>query len=436
MSEHFWFTVLGPVRAQHGSTEIELGSRQQRTVLAALLLRENGHASVSQLVEAVWGKVPPRTARQTIRTYVHRLRKSLGPAHDAGASVIVSTGNGYALRVSPSRLDLSVFRQRVAMADEAAKTGHHTRAIAHLRDALDLWHGEPLAGIPGTYAMSQRNRLEALRLVAVERRINAEYELGRFGEATAELYDLVAKDPLNERFREMLMFSLCKTGRQAEALAVYREVRNLLSEDLGIDPDPRLQILHERVLKADAELLVSDIFPDPAVGSAIPEYTADTAPEASPPQTPPPPADVATCVGYDNELAVLDALLTADAQGATATASGVIVVMAGVGMTTPAVHWAHRIGHRFPDGHIYLDLRGSDSSSPAMTPIEASGSILRSLGVASPLLPSDLECRTALYRSLLSGRRMLLVLDNVRDAEQIRPLLPRTSSALVVVTSG
>lgn len=195
VSEHFWFTVLGPVRAQRGSTEIELGSRQQRAVLAVLLLRENGHASLSELIEAVWGTAPPRTAGQTIRTYIHRLRKSLGPAHDAGTSFIVSAGDGYALRVSPDQLDLSVFRQRVAMAEGAVGTGHHARAIAHLRDALDLWCGEPLAGIPGTYAMSQRNRLEALRLVAVERRINVEYELGRFGEATAELFDLVAKHP-------------------------------------------------------------------------------------------------------------------------------------------------------------------------------------------------------------------------------------------------
>ncbi|MFB7287299.1 AfsR/SARP family transcriptional regulator [Actinacidiphila glaucinigra] len=436
MSEHFWFTVLGPVRAQRGSTEIELGSRQQRAVLAVLLLRENGHASLSELIEAVWGTDPPRTAGQTIRTYIHRLRKSLGPAGDAGASFIVSAGNGYALRVSPDQLDLSVFRQRVAMAEGAAGTGQHTRAVAHLRDALDLWRGEPLAGIPGTWAMSQRNRLEALHLVAVERHINVEYELGRFGEATAELFDLVAKHPLNERFREMLMFSLCKTGRQAEALAVYREVCNLLSEDLGIEPGPRLQVLHERVLRADPELLVSDIFPNPEIGPAVRESPADTAPEVSPPQAPPPlPADVPMSVSGDHELAVIDALLSADAQGATAAATGVIVVMAGVGKTTPAVHWAHRIGHRFPDGHIYLDLRGSHSSSPAMTTIEASGSILRSLGVSSPQLPADMEGRTTLYHSLLSGRRILLVLDNVRDAEQIRPLLPGTSSSLVVVTS-
>lgn len=437
MSEHFWFTVLGPVRAQRGSTEIELGSPQQRAVLAALLLRENGHASLSELIEAVWGTAPPRTAGQTIRTYIHRLRKSLGPAHDAGTSFIVSAGNGYTLRVSPDQLDLSVFRQRVAMAEGAVGTGHHVRAIVHLRDALDLWCGEPLAGIPGTYAMSQRNRLEALRLVAVERRINVEYELGRFGEATAELFDLVAKHPLNERFREMLMFSLCKTGRQAEALAVYREVWSLLSKDLGAEPGPRLQVLHERVRRADPELLVSDIFPDPEVGPAAPGSPAGTALGVSPPRAPsPPPADLPTVVGRDNELGLIDALLAVDAQGDATVAIGVIVVMARAGRTTPAVVWAHRIAHRFPDGHIYLDLRGCDSSSPAMTPMEASGSILRSLGVASSLLPSDLEGRIALYRILLSGRRILLVLDNARDAEQIRPLLPGTPSSLVVVTSG
>ncbi|WP_329363317.1 AfsR/SARP family transcriptional regulator [Streptomyces sp. NBC_01483] len=436
MSEHFWFTVLGPVRALRESTEIDLGSPQQRAVLVTLLLRENGQASIDELIQAVWGTTAPRSAGQTIRTYIYRLRKILEPVHHADASIIVSMGNGYALRVAPDQLDLSVFRQQVASADVAFEEGNPTVAVAHLRDALALWYGDPLAGIPGPYAVSHRAHLEALRLAAVERRINAECELGRFGEATVELLNLVAKYPLNERFREMLMFALCKSGRQAEALAVYREVRTLLSDELAIEPSARLRALHERVLRADPELLVSDVFPDSAASPGAPERPTDTGPAVSPGQVPSLlPADLPAFVGREDEFAQIEALLVADRQDATTMAISAIVGMAGVGKTAFAVHWAHRIAHRFPDGQIYLNLRGFDPSAPAMTPTEAFESILPSLGVASSLLPAHLDAQTALYRTLIVGRRILLLLDNARDAEQIRPLLPTASGSLVVVTS-
>ncbi|MET8331881.1 BTAD domain-containing putative transcriptional regulator [Streptomyces sp. NPDC005181] len=435
MSEHFWFSVLGPVRAQRHKVEIDLGSRQQRAVLAALLLREGRHVSLDELIEAVWGGTPPRSAAQTIRTYIHRLRKILEPVHHADASIIISMGNGYALQTSPDQLDLSVFRQRVAKADTAAKEGNHAIAVTHLRDALALWHGDPLAGIPGEHATTQRSHLEALRLAAIEKRIKAEWVLERFGETSVELVDIVAKYPLNERFREMLMLALCKSGRQAEALAVYREVRALLSRELAIEPGSRLQALHDRVLRADPELSVSDVFP-PAADPTTPEPSGAAALDVSPPQVLAAlPADLPTFIDREYELAQLEALLAADQQNATIAATSVIVGMAGVGKTTLAVHWAHRNAHRFPDGQLYLNLRGFDASNPAMSPTEAFGSILQSLGVSSSLLPADLNAQIALYRTLLTGRRILLLLDNARDAEQIRPLLPSTPGSLVVVTS-
>ncbi|MEQ8144831.1 BTAD domain-containing putative transcriptional regulator [Streptomyces sp. OP7] len=243
----FAYAVLGPVRVSRHGEQADPGSPQQRAVLVALLLREGRRVSVDELIDAVWGGVPPRSAAQTIRTYVHRLRRALAPALPTDPSPLVSDDYGYALRFSPDRLDLHAFRRRVAGAEAAADRGDHATAVTGFRDALTLWRGEALAGIPGEYAAAQRAALEAARLSAVEKRIRSEWELGRHGESSGELAGMVAAHPLNERYREMLMLALCRSGRRAEALEAYREARAHLVRELGVEPGARLRELHERI---------------------------------------------------------------------------------------------------------------------------------------------------------------------------------------------
>ncbi|MEU0912417.1 AfsR/SARP family transcriptional regulator [Streptomyces althioticus] len=426
----FAYAVLGPVRVSRHGERVDPGSPQQRAVLVALLLREGRRASVDELIDALWGCAPPRSAAQTIRTYVHRLRRVLGPVSPADASPLVSDDHGYALRASPDRLDLQTFRRRVAGAEAAADQGDHAAAVTGFRDALTLWHGEALAGIPGEYAAAQRAALEAARLSAVEKRIRSEWELGRHGESTGELAGMVAAHPLDERYLEMLMLALSRSGRRAQALEAYREARAHLVSELGVEPGARLRRLHERILAADPALSAPAALPVKSGRSA--REPGGTGPVAPVPDGL--PADPPSFIGRQHELATLDALLT-EQETASGTAIVVIAGMAGVGKTSLAVHWAHRTAHRFPDGRLHLDLRGFDPSGPAVSASDALGSLLQCLGVSPARLPADPAARTALWRTLLGGRRVLLLLDNARDAEQIRPLLPGGPGPLVLVTS-
>ncbi|WP_313896950.1 AfsR/SARP family transcriptional regulator, partial [Streptomyces sp. GC420] len=249
MRDRVRFTVLGPVRAWRDTAEVPLGPPQQRAVLAALLLGEGAQVPVHQLVDAVWGANAPGSAVGSVRTYVHRLRRLLE------ARLIRSVGDGYLAEVDEDALDLAVFRKLVARAERARARGGTEEASAALHDALALWQGTALAGIRGAYAEAQRTRLTKLRLSALEARLAAGLELGAHAEAAAELADLVAAHPFDERFREMQMLALYRSGRQAAALATYGEARRLLAEELGVDPGPALRAMHERILRADDGLL-------------------------------------------------------------------------------------------------------------------------------------------------------------------------------------
>ncbi|MEV6285636.1 BTAD domain-containing putative transcriptional regulator [Kribbella sp. NPDC051770] len=421
-----WFTVLGPVRAWHGSTELRLGSPQQRAVLAALLVREGAQATIGELVDAVWGSGDiPDSAAQTVRTYVHRLRRVLDPGQPAARSVIASIGDGYALTATPGTLDLGVFRQHVADAQAAANFRDQARAERLLREALALWHGTALAGIPGEYAETQRVYLGKLRLAALEMLMTAQLELGAATEAAAELATITADHPYDERFRELHMTALYRSGRQAEALAVYQDCQKLLANELGIDPGPALQDLHEQVLRGEVPL-------GPGQQPTPVEPSTAAVEEAARPVPAQLPADHRAFSGRKADL--VDAVRNLDREDGRASVA-VITGMAGVGKTTFAVHLAHRFTSRYPDGQLYLDLRGFASGAELVAPEDALRSLLEALDVPTETIPKDLAGRAAMFRTLLSGRRILLLLDNAKNAEQVRPLLPGEATSLVLITS-
>ena len=241
------FEVLGPVRGWHGGTELDLGSPQQRSVLAMLLLARERQVSLGGLIDGLWEGDVPRSAAGTVRTYVSRLRRQVGS--------IESIGDGYLLRLGSAVLDLDEFEQRLGEARAARDRHDVVRGARLLHDAVGLWRGAALAGIPGPYADSSRVRLAELYLAATEEKLAAEIALGEHAAAIAELRGLLAEHPFREGLSELLMLALYRSGRQAEALYIFDSVRNRLSEELGIDPGPSLQTLHRRVLQADRRLM-------------------------------------------------------------------------------------------------------------------------------------------------------------------------------------
>ena len=263
------FEVLGPVRGWRGETELELGSPQQRAVLAMLLLPQRRQVSLGDLIDGLWGEHVPRLAAGTVRTYVSRLRHRLDDgAEGAAGGLIESVGDGYVLRPGSAVLDLGLFEQWVGDA-RAARHGHEmARAARLLRDALGLWRGAALAGIPGPYADSSRVRLAELYMAAVQEKAATDIALGEHATAIAELRGLLAEHPFREGLSELLMLALYKSGRQAEALGVYDTVRQRLGAKLGINPGPSLQAMRQRVLRADRDLIdPADVYPGRLVGA-------------------------------------------------------------------------------------------------------------------------------------------------------------------------
>ena len=423
MDDRLWFTLLGPVGARRGPTELELGSPQQRTVLAALLLQAGVPVSIQQLMETLWDDDAPRSAEATIRTYVYRLRRVLTP-DGAGAPVIRSAGAGYLVDVRPDELDLATFRQVVGAAELARRQSDTAGAADLLRRGLALWNGEPLAGLPGQPMERYRANLAKLRLNALEALLAAEIDLGAYVSAGDQLASLVAEHPLDERFRRLLMLALWRSGQQAEALAVYQDARDALAAELGVDPGPQLQGLHLEILRADP--------PEPQPRPASFPLARRRTTVATPAQL---PADLPDFTGRAAELVALDGLLPAGGAPPPAMLIATIHGLAGTGKTALAVHWGHRIAARFPDGQVYVNLRGFHPSGVPMGPLEALRAVFDAIGVDPRQLPDGLDAQAALYRSLMAGRRVLLLLDNARDAEQVRPLLPGSSGCLVVVTS-
>ncbi|MET8680110.1 BTAD domain-containing putative transcriptional regulator [Streptomyces sp. NPDC004647] len=407
------FAVLGPVRAWHGEQPLPTGSPQQRALLAALLLRGGRTATASELVDALWGEEPPDAAVAALRTYASRLRKAFGPDADA----LVSESGGYAIRPAAGGLDIALAESYAADADKARGRGDRCRARDLINDALALWDGEPLAGVPGPYAETQRTRLEEWRLQLTETRLDMDLEVGCHAEAVSELTALTAAHPLRERLRALLMLALYRSGRQAEALAVYADTRRLLAEELGVDPCADLNELHQGILAADSGLAV------PSGGQSEQAPTM-----VRPAQLPATVADFTGRAAFVGELS--DQLATADGRVMAVSA---VAGIGGVGKTTLAVHVAHAARDHFPDGQLYVDLQGAGAG--AADPEAVLGSFLRALGTPDTGIPDSVAERAALYRSTLDGRRVLVLLDNARDAAQVRPLLPGTEGCAALITS-
>ncbi|MBT2364941.1 tetratricopeptide repeat protein [Streptomyces sp. ISL-10] len=404
------FSVLGPVRVRRGAQTLPPGSPQQRALLAALLLRDGRTATAAQLIDAIWGDEPPSQALAAVRTYASRLRKSLP------ADALVSESGGYALRVGRDALDLAVAQELAVEADKARAGGDRCQARTLINKSLGLWDGEPLANVPGPYAENERARLEEWRLQLLETRLDLDLEVGCHAEAVSELTALTAAHPLRERLRELLMLALYRSGRQAEALAVYADTRRLLADELGVDPRPELARLQQRILEADAELARPVEEPSP-----VPQVTR-------PAQLPATVPDFTGRASFVRELG--DQL--AAAEGSVMAVSA-LAGIGGVGKTTLAVHVAHQARRHFPDGQLYVDLQGAGNR--AAEPETVLGAFLRALGTADSAIPDTLDERAALYRSALDGRRVLVLLDNARDAAQIRPLLPGTAGCAALITS-
>jgi DNA-binding SARP family transcriptional activator len=425
------FRLLGPLLVRCGDVAMRLPAAKQRTVLAALLLRAGRAVSLDELAEALWGPAPPPSARVTVQNYVKRVRKGLGPA---AGSRIITQPRGYLIQVDPGELDLSRFESHLSAARAAARGGAWAQAATDAGVGLGLWRGEPLADIESDMLTAREApRLAELRLQALETRIDADLHLGRHAEVIAELRQLTAAHPLREHLRALLMLALYRDSRQSEALAVYSDARALLIEELGAEPGHELRELHQRILVGDSALAVRERPRDAAASGVPAEFPGPAGPGAGTRVVPRElPAGAPHFTGRDSEVTTLTSAL--EQPGARAPRTVVISGTAGVGKTTLAVHCAHQSAGRFPDGQLYLNLRGYDPGQP-VTAADGLACFLRSLGIAGQDIPAEEAERAARYRSLLAGRRMLVVLDNAATVEQVRPLLPGTASCAVLVTS-
>ncbi|WP_018349381.1 AfsR/SARP family transcriptional regulator [Longispora albida] len=399
------FQVLGPLRVVRGTEEVYLSSaRKPRLLLAALLAAADQPLSAERLIEIVWDGAAPSSARRNLQQYVHQLRLALGPEY------LVSTPSGYTLAAG-GRLDAARFS---TLADQGMATlaaGDACQAHHLLTAALDLWRGQAFEEFVACGQIAEHaERLEQLRLAARHKRLEAQVELGRHTEAAVELAELAREYPFHEDICALLMLACYRSGRPAEALAAYRTAREELGGQLGLEPGPELTRLHLAVLNRDASLLKPAAPPRQAAVQGLP----------------------ATVPAFTGRAAELDGLT----ELTTAPASGPVVLSGpgGVGKTALAVHWGHSNAGRYPDGQLYVNLRGYDEARPVAA-AEALGRFLRALGTPPNRIPLDEDEAAERYRSALAGRRMLILLDNASTAEQVRPLLPGEPGCQVVVTS-
>jgi DNA-binding SARP family transcriptional activator/tetratricopeptide (TPR) repeat protein/transcriptional regulator with XRE-family HTH domain len=521
------FRVLGPLELRDGRDRlVTLGAAKQRTLLAVLLLQANRAVSIDLLVDGVWGGRPPGSAVGGLRTYVSGLRRALALRGEAGMPRIVALPGGYQLLVPGEELDLLVFERRAGEGQRALADGKVPRAAARLGQALGLWRGRAFEDVPlGRMLHGELARLQERRLLVVEAWAEARLALGQHDGLVQELRRLVVAEPLRERLWGQWMLALYRSGRQAEALAAYRQLWGRLAEELGIEPSPPLQRLWRQILRGEAPLAPPDqrtstaavtvATTAPAAGLGQPgdglagvgggplelgrllaslradrgltqEALADRSgmsvrairslergrverprrtsiallskalalsdaelaavaafvdpdgrmdgwPESAsavPGQLPP---DIADFTGRELALERLHARVRERERGSTAVVITATMGKAGVGKTTLAVHAAHQLRPLFPDGQLYVNLRGVEAQ--ALDPAEVLGGFLRALGVDGHAIPEDVDERARLYRSLLADRRVLVLLDNAADAAQVRPLLPAGARNSVLITS-
>jgi DNA-binding SARP family transcriptional activator/tetratricopeptide (TPR) repeat protein len=431
------FRLLGPLEVRICGAEVAVRPGKQRAVLAALLLSANHVVTTQELITALWGSFPPASAAVTVRNYVKRLRAALG---DHGRGRIVTHPAGYLITLDESSLDVARFERLLDKARAAARDGKFEAAAAAASAALELWRGEPLADVNADPLLLRHGtRLAELRLLAQETRIDARLKLGGHADVIPELRQLVDAHPLRERLHGMLMLALYQDGQQAAALSCFLDARRALVEQLGAEPGAELRALHLQILRADPSPLAGQgaahqrgAAEPPASSAADSAGTLDRA--AARPTPRQLPAAAGFFAGRKAELAELSGLLDISQARVPVVLIAAIGGTAGVGKTALAVQWAHQVAARFPDGQLYVNLRGYDADPP-MSAAGALAGFLTAMGVPEPQLPAETHGRAALYRSLLADRRMLIVLDNAREPEQVRPLLPGAASCLTVVTS-
>jgi DNA-binding SARP family transcriptional activator/tetratricopeptide (TPR) repeat protein len=382
--------MLGPIELYAGDRVWDVGPPQRRHVLAALAVDAGRLVSTETLIDRVWDEPPPG-ARRALHVHITHLRRLLGPA-----ATLARRSGGYVLEVAPARVDLHRFRDLV-------RAGRSRGDVGLLREARSLWRGEPLAGLTGEWAARSRRAWQRWYVDATV--AWAEAELAAHGPAdmVGPLREMAGEYPLAEPLAAALLRALHAGGRSAEALEHYATVREYLAAELGTDPGPELQAVHQAILRGTP-------------GRApVPEQL---------------PADVPGFAGREEYLSRLDKLVTR-----STVVISVLSGMAGIGKTSLAVHWAHRVAEQFPDGQLYVNLRGFDPSGRVMDPADAVRGFLDALGVAPGEIPASPDAQAARYRGLLAGKRILILLDNARDAEQVRPLLPAGPTALTLVTS-
>jgi DNA-binding SARP family transcriptional activator/DNA-binding XRE family transcriptional regulator len=443
-----YLQVLGPIGGWHDGHPLALGSASQRAVLALLAVNANTTVNRESIVDALWGEQPPPSAITMVQSHVCRLRRVLCPGHRARAQDgrLITTSTGYRLNAASSELDLVLFGELVSQARAARDAGQLAAAVTGYQRALRLWRGEALADVVILRRHPAVAGLTRQREAAITEFAETADRLGSHDLVLGQLEELTERSPFNERAHAQLMIALAGTGQQARALELFRQTRQRLAAELGLPPGRELTHAQQRVLKQQVVIELprerstrpGDLVRDPAQAPAPAAAGTRNRPAADQTWTVIPrqlPAATRHFAGRADELSQLDRLL-ADLTGPEHTVPVCAIAgMAGIGKTTLSVQWAQRVAEHFPDGQLYVNLRGFGPAGSPAEPAEALLGFLEAFQVPASAIPPSLDGRAALYRSLLADLRVLVLLDNARDAEQVRPLLPGGSGCLALVTS-
>ncbi|RFU83339.1 helix-turn-helix domain-containing protein [Streptomyces triticagri] len=426
ISSRFRVHILGPLQVLRGDVAIEVHRPMLRRLLGLLALRRPHAATQEEIVDTLWPSGPPHSYRSLIHTYVSQVRQLLEPPGPSGggAAAVERVPGGYRLRAESGQSDLARFQDLLARAKRSSDTGDPQAAKESLALALDCWRGPVLSDLDPVFGQ------HPIAVLVAEQRVEATVlhadlclALGCPEQAVAELRERAGTAPLHEGVHARLMLALAGCGEQAAALSVFAAFRGRLDDQLGITPGQEIREAHLRVLRQQIPLAKPRPDPSPA---------PDPAPGTGHDRPYQLPAHAASYTGRARQLAELDGLLS-DRDPAAPTVVA-IVGPPGVGKTALALRWAQARREHFEDGQLFADLRGH-SPLPALRPVDVLARFLRALGVPPDRVPAGEEEAAAMYRTLLAGRRMLVVLDNAGGAEQVRPLLPGSSTCRVVITS-
>lgn len=428
------FRLLGPVEIREGESWRAIGAPKWRALLAVLLIHANQVVSVDTLIDELWGEAVPAKAGNLVSIYVLRLRRMIG---DADGRILVTRSPGYLLRTGDDGTDVQVFEAKTREGRRALAKGAPDDAARHLAEALGLWRGTPLADVPRSAIVeAEAERLSELRLDTAELRITAELACGEHAQVVPELRRLLADNPLREGLWVLLMQALDGSGRHAEALDAYGQARTQIADELGVDPGPELRRLYAKLLAADTDSdeeagppgeIIAGSLAQPAEPAAVAPHQATQRPAQL-------PTDIADFTGREDQVRHLsDTLSAASDSDSGAVRIALVAGYGGLGKTSLAIHAAHRVRSQFPDGQLYVDLLGA--TAHPLAPGDVLGRFLRDLGIDGRDIPVDEAERAARYRTALAGRQVLIVLDNARDAAQVRSLLPGSASCAVLITT-